>query len=80
MAKKRLTDATQTHVLLACPACGQKYAVFSVMVQDEEAMACTECNALFRLTIDEKSGRIEPYLVTPSTGAPRGPAEGLIRH
>lgn len=77
MAKKRLYDATQTHVFLACPACGQKYGVFSIMVQDDEEMACTECNALFRLRISGDT--VEPYLVTPATGAPRGPAEGPRR-
>lgn len=78
MAKRRLTDPTQTHAYVACPACGQKYAVFSVMLQDDEEMACTECNALFRLSIDDKD-KVQAHLVTPATGSPKGPAEGPQR-
>jgi hypothetical protein len=78
MAKKRLYDATQTHTFINCPACGQKYAIFSLLAQDDEEIACSECNAIFRLRIDGE--KVEPYLLTPSTGGRRGPAEGPVRH
>lgn len=56
---------------------GKNMQFFSVMVQDDEEMACTSCNSLFRLRIS--NNKIEPYVVTPATGAPLGPAEGRRR-
>ena len=73
-AKKRLTDATETHFIIRCPACGQQYAIFGLAVQDDEEMACSTCNALFHLKITE--GNVEPRLVRPATGGALGPAEG----
>ncbi|MGH2542236.1 MAG: hypothetical protein ACREQ3_18615 [Candidatus Binatia bacterium] len=75
--KKRLYDATQTHIFIECPACGQKYAIFSLLAQDDEEIACTECNAIFRLRIS--GDEVEPQLITPATGGARGPAEGPQR-
>ncbi|MBA3532086.1 MAG: hypothetical protein H0T73_09225 [Ardenticatenales bacterium] len=75
--KNRLTDAMQTHILLKCPACGQQYAIYGIMVQDDEEMSCTECNSLFRLRI--QGNKVDAYMVSPPTGAPLGPAEGLNR-
>ena len=76
--EKRLTDAMQTHVLVNCPSCGQRYALLGIMVQDDVEMCCTECNGLFRLRIN--GAQVVAEAVTPATGAPRGPAEGPLRH
>ena len=75
--KNRLYDPTAHHFILDCPACGQKYALLGLMVQDDEEMACTSCNALFKLKIDGST--VSTVLLTPSTGAPLGPAEGPDR-
>lgn len=76
--RNRLTDPTQTHFIVTCPACEQKYAILGLMVQDKEEMACSACNAIFKLEIAGK--KVETKLLTPSTGVGFGPAEGPERH
>ncbi len=73
----RLNDPTQTHFNIKCPACGQAYAVFGIMVQNGEVIACSRCNAIFRLGIE--GDQIKPTIVTPATGGKLGPAETDIR-
>jgi transcription elongation factor Elf1 len=75
--KRRMNDPTQTHFTIKCPACGQQYGILGIMVQDNQVMSCSRCNASFQLHIRDNG--IEPYLVSPATGGTFGPAEGESR-
>lgn len=77
MADRRLNDPTETHFVINCPACDQKYGIFGIMVKDQQEMACSRCNAIFRLHI--RNNRMEPELLTPATGGKLGPAEEEVR-
>jgi uncharacterized Zn-finger protein len=77
MADRRLNDPTQTHFTIKCPGCGQQYAILGLMVQDQKPMACSRCNAVFRLRIGNNS--VEPELLAPATGGKLGPAEDDVR-
>ena len=67
------TDPVRTYIV-ECPSCNQKYALNGVTFQDDEELACQQCKAIFRVTID--GGRVGTTLVLPPTGSPWGPAEG----
>ena len=70
------TDPIRTYIV-QCPNCKQKYALNGVTLQDDEEVACQNCKAMFRITID--GSRVGTVLVRPPTGSPLGPAEGPRR-
>ncbi|MGB0384175.1 MAG: hypothetical protein ACPGWR_05045 [Ardenticatenaceae bacterium] len=74
----RFIDAMQTNFIVKCPACEQKFIFSGLTVQFKEEMACTQCNALFKLEVNGKKGSAK--LVSPPTGAPLGRAKGAVRH
>ncbi len=70
-------DATQTHFTVACPACGQKFMLSGLSVQFQEEMACSQCNAYFRLELN--GNKATARQVRAATGWRPGPAEGSTR-
>lgn len=61
----------------ACPACGQNYFLSGLMARDGQELACSTCNAVFRIRFDGE--RADTVLTSPATNAPLGPAEGPQR-
>ena len=74
----KFIDATQTHFMVECPACTQKFILAGLTVQFQEEMACAQCNALFKLEVEGKKARAK--MVSPASGGCPGPAEGAVRH
>lgn len=74
----QLQNPVERSFVVTCPTCGQRYFLAGVQVQSREEMACTICNSVFRLQIQD--GRVATELVRGPTGSPLGPAEGRVRH
>ncbi|RME12284.1 MAG: hypothetical protein D6802_04650 [Ardenticatenia bacterium] len=70
-----LYDPTKTQFIFECPGCGQKYKVAGVQIEDEEEMACNDCNTVFRIRLRDDYRSLDIITIHGPTGAPLGPAE-----